>query len=217
MGLGYDPSSIYSGYGQPTTFTNYPSQWGTASNTLTGIAQNGNPVNYQPWYEQAKAATNYDITDAIRQAAETAGLGGMRWSTSLGRTAQDIAARSMANLGAQYAQNELGAQQQGIQNQLGAASQLMGLGNYYAQLPMEVSNNLFNQGLQMQNAQNAEISPYYSLWNSTQPYNSPWLQAIMGYSGAFNGSAPQTYNQSLLGSILGLIPGAAMLGWQPFK
>ena len=129
-------------------FTNYPSQWQTASDTLTGIAQNGNPVNYGGWYNQAKQTAQYDITDAIRQAVEQAGMGGMRWSSALGRTGQDIAGRTMADLAKQWTGMELGAQQQGIQNQLGAAGQLGTLGQQYAYLPMDVSNNMMNQGMQ---------------------------------------------------------------------
>jgi hypothetical protein len=185
-------------------FTNYPSQWQTANDTLTGIAQNG----YGNWYDQAKQSAQFDITDAIRQAVETAGMGGQRWSSSLGRTGQDIAARTMAGLG-----------QQGVQNQMGAANSLMGLGNMYSQLPMDVANNMMGMGSQMQNAYNQEISPFYNLWNSMQSYNSPWLQNMMQMA---QGSQPQTYDKSGFGSMLDSIfgLGGAWLmggGGNPFK
>jgi hypothetical protein len=200
-------------------FTNYPSQWQTANDTLTGIAQNGNPVNYGNWYNQAKTTAQFDITDAIRQAVETAGMGGQRWSSSLGRTGQDIAGRTMAGLGRDWTQMELGAQQQGVQNQMGAANSLMGLGNMYSQLPMDVANNMMGMGSQMQNAYNQEISPFYNLWNSMQSYNSPWLQNMMQMA---QGSQPQTYDKSGFGSMLDSIfgLGGAWLmggGGNPFK
>lgn len=173
-------------------FTNYPSQWGTASNTYTDIA-NANPNSWGDWYDKAKAAAQPDITDAIRQAVETAGLGGMRYSTALGRTGQDIAARTMGGLASQYAQNEMSGYQQNQQNRLGAASGLSGLGQQYANLPMDVANNMFNMGQGMNNAYNQEISPFYNLWNSQQDYNSPWLQNFLQLA---QSSQPSTYNQS---------------------
>jgi len=184
-------------------FTNYPSQWQTASNALTGIAQNGNPVNYGGWYNQAKQTAQTDITDAIRQAVEQAGMGGMRWSSALGRTGQDIAGRTMADLAQQWTGMELGAQQQGIQNQLGAAQGLMGLGGQYAQLPMDVAGNMMNMGNTMQGAYNQQISPYYNLWNTQQDYNSPWLSSILGTATAGYGAQPQTYNPSFFSQLLG--------------
>ena len=185
------PANNYTGY--------LPSQWQTASDTLTGIAQNGNPVNYGNWYNQAKQTAQYDITDAIRQAVETAGMGGMKYSTSLGRTGQDIAARTMAGLGRDWTNMELGAQQQGIQNQMGAAQGLAGLGQQYAYLPMDVANNMFNMGQGMQGAMNQEISPYYNLWNSLQSYNSPWLNNMMQLA---QSSQPQQYQQSGMSQFL---------------
>ena len=172
-------------------FTNYPSQWQTASNTYTDIA-NANPQSWGDWYTKAKAAAQPDITDAIRQAVETSGLGGMRWSSALGRTGQDIAGRTMGDLASQYAQNEMGGYLQNQQNRLGAAQGLGTLGGQYAQLPMDVANNMMGMGSQMQNAYNQEISPYYNLWNSQQEYNSPWLQNLMQLA---QSSQPQTYNQ----------------------
>lgn len=183
------PATNYTGY--------YPSQWQTASNTYTNIA-NADPANYGQWYDKAKQTAQYDITDAIRQAVEQAGMGGMRWSSTLGRTGQDIAARTMAGLGAQYAGNEMNAYQNNISNQLGAAQGLSGLGQQYAYLPMDIANNMMNMGSQMQGAYNQEISPYYSLWNSLQEYNSPWLQNALQMA---QSSQPQQYNKSAFGNI----------------
>jgi len=173
-------------------FTNYPSQWQTANDTLTGIAT-ADPNSWGDWYTKAKAAAQPDITDAIRQAVESAGMGGMRWSESLGRTGQDIAGRTMGNLASQYAQNEMQGYQQNQQNRMGAAQGLMGLGQQYSQLPMDVANNMMGMGGQMQNAYNQQISPYYNLWNSMQSYNSPWLQNFMQMA---QSSQPTTYNES---------------------
>ena len=194
-----------------TGFTNYPSQWQTANDTYSSIA-NANPNSWGDWYNKAKQTTQYDITDAIRQAVETAGMGGMRWSDSLGRTGQDIAARAMSGLGAQYAQNEMGGYQQNQQNRLGAAQGLQGLGQQYSQLPMDVSNNMMNQGLAMQGAYNQQYAPLYDMWNQLQSYNSPWLQNYMQMA---QGSQPQQYNQSFLSQLLGLgttLGSAALLG-----
>jgi len=56
----------------------------------------------------------------------------------------------------------------------------------------------------MQNAYNQQISPYYNLWNSQQSYNSPWLQNLMQMA---QGSQPQTYDKSWLGSLLDIFGG----------
>jgi hypothetical protein len=183
------PATNYTGY--------FPSQWQTASDTYSRIA-NSNPADYGQWYDKAKQTAQYDITDAIRQAVEQAGMGGMRWSSTLGRTGQDIAARTMAGLGAQYAGNELNAYQNNIANQLGAAQGLSGLGQQYAYLPMDIANNMMNMGQSMQNAYQNEISPYYGLWNSMQDYNSPWLQNALQLASQ---SQPQQYNKSAFGNI----------------
>lgn len=193
------PAAAQGGAAMPAQqFTNYPSQWGTASNTYTDIA-NANPNSWGDWYDKAKQTTQYDITDAIRQAVETAGMGGMRYSSSLGRTGQDIAARAMSGLGAQYAQNEMNGYQQNQQNRLAASQGLGTLGQQYAYLPMDVSNNLMNQGVQMQNAYNQQISPYYNMWNSQQDYNSPWLQNNMQLAQYSN---PATYDPSFITQFL---------------
>lgn len=176
-----------------TNYTGYmPSQWQTANDAYTRIA-NANPMSWGSWYDKAKQTAQYDINDAIRQAVETAGMGGMRWSDSLGRTGQDIAARTMAGLGSQYAANEMQGYQQNISNQLGAAQGLQGLGQQYAYLPMDVANNMMNMGQGMQNAYNQEINPFYNLWNSQQPYNSPWLQNALMLA---QSSQPQQYQPS---------------------
>ncbi|MCK7503249.1 MAG: hypothetical protein MZV70_03510 [Desulfobacterales bacterium] len=120
-GLQQDPwaniQSYYPQYGQQTGgFSNFPSQWGTASNTLSGFAngqyntnvpsqwgtatdyasnylQNGQSASAAPAYQAAKQAAQYDIENAIKQSAEQAGMGGMRYSSPMAASAQRIAGR----------------------------------------------------------------------------------------------------------------------------
>jgi hypothetical protein len=67
------------------------------------MAQTGKPTTAEPWYAAQKKVVERDIMEAIKEANEQAGLAGLRWSTPLARSAQDIAGKYMTQLGADYA------------------------------------------------------------------------------------------------------------------
>ena len=150
----------------------YPEQWQWASDLMRKMAETGMPTSYSDWYQQAKPVALWDIEEAIKGSAEKAGLRGERWSTAMARSAADIAAQRMGALGTDWLGRELGAGEAARQRQLQAAGGLAGLGGQYAQLPMDVSQQMFNQGNIMQQMRMQEFL-------RTLPENSPWLQYLM--------------------------------------
>lgn len=235
-------SSYYPQYGQSQSFTNYPSQWGTANNTLTGFTngqyntnvpnqwgtatdyatnylQNGQSASAAPAYQAAKQAAQYDIEDAIKQAAETAGVSGMRYSSPMAANAQRIAGQTMAGLGSQYATNELNQANQLDQNKMGMLSQLLGLGQgeagltqgnaqnaltasgmlgnlggQYAQLPMTAATTASGIGNSLYSQYSGIPQAQYQNWLSQQSYANPWLQYASNYTQNSN-MVPQQYSQ----------------------
>jgi len=99
---------------------------------LNPMAQTGMPTSSGDWWAATQGVTNRSIEDAIKNAAEQAGLGGMRWSTPLGYTAQDISGKYMGEAGQQWADREMAAQEAARQRQLEATGQLFqyGQGQY---------------------------------------------------------------------------------------
>jgi hypothetical protein len=259
-GLQQDPwasvQSYYPQYGQQQSFNNYPSQWGTASNTLTGFTngqyntnvpsqwgtasdyatnylQNGQTASAAPAYQAAKAAAQFDIEDAIKQAAETAGMGGIRYSSPMAANAQRIAASTMAGLGANYAQNELQSAQQLEQNKLGilnnlyglgqgeagltqqnalnaltASGMLGGLGQQYANLPMQAAQTASGIGNSLYGQYSGIPAAQQQNWAQQQSYNNPWLQYAGNYTQNSN-MIPQQYSPGFGSQLLGLLGGLA--------
>lgn len=109
---------------QQTMQTGLPTQtpdiWGAEAPLVTQMAQTGRPTSQDPWYQQAKQVAAHDIAQQIGQAAETAGLKGMRWSSPLARQAQEIAAQRMGEVGLEWTGRELGALEAARQRQLQA-------------------------------------------------------------------------------------------------
>ena len=233
-------------------FNNYPPEWDTAGNTYNYFATGGatdvpwqwdeasrgaydmlgtgNPTSASPWYQQAKQQTQYDIEDAIKQANEQAGLGGQRWSSVLGRTAQDISSRRMAELGSQYAQMEMGAEEAARNRQLqsmgmlqglggdyagltesaknramGAAQGLQGLGQQYFNAPMDLASQSFQMGSGLQNAQQQMIDKYFGEFMRNAGENNPYLNMI--YQMATGQGVPQQYTPGLGSQLLGGLTG----------
>jgi len=213
--------------------TDVPSQWQDATTLATQMGATGMPTSWSPWYQAAKQQTQYDINDAIKQASEQAGLGGTRWSSVLGRTAQDISSRRMAELGQQWTAQELGAeeaararQQQAVNQlyQLGsgtagltesakdrgmtAAGQLGNLGSMYAQLPMTAAQTAMGLGGQMQATGQSTLDKLFGSAMRMAPENNPWLQYI--YQMATGQGTPQQYTPGagtqLLSGITSILP-----------
>ena len=200
-----------------------PWQWTYGSNVLRGIAKTGLPVSQEPWYQRAKEVADIDIENAIANAAEQAGLTGLRWSTPLARTAQDVSGKIMARTGLErearelaaleaarqrqlsalgqlftYGQGQAGLTQAALQAQLQALSGLTGLGGMYAQLPLQVSDQMMRQALIQQQLQMNQMFP-------------PWMQGMLGLLGSQPGYAPQMYQPSFLTQLMGIVP--SVLPW----
>jgi len=200
-----------------------PWQWTFGSNILRGIAKTGLPVSQEPWYQRAKEVADIDIENAIANAAEQAGLTGLRWSTPLARTAQDVSGKIMARTGLErearelaaleaarqrqlsalgqlftYGQGQAGLTQAALQAQLQALSGLTGLGGMYAQLPLQVSDQMMRQALIQQQLQMNQMFP-------------PWMQGMLGLLGSQPGYAPQMYQPSFLTQLMGIVP--SVLPW----
>jgi len=215
-------SDIYSQLAGGVTIPT-PWQWTYGSNILRGIAKTGRPVSQEEWYKKAMQVSDIAIADQIANAAERAGLTGLRWSTPMGRTAQDIAGRITAETGLErearelaaleaarqrqlaalgqlytYGQGQAGLSQAALQAQLQALSGLTGLGGMYAQLPLSVSDALMRQALMQQQLEMNQMYP-------------PWMQGMLGLLGSQPGYAPQMYQPSFMTQLLGIVP--SILPW----
>ncbi|MFA5380216.1 MAG: hypothetical protein WC455_30925 [Dehalococcoidia bacterium] len=242
-------------------FSQQPAQWQTASDVLNSFAQTGNPVDIpNQWgaasqgafdmlrnqgqatdtseaYRTAKQVSDYDTQEAIKQAMEQSGLTGNRWSSGSQRTAADIGGKYASQLGAQYAQQSMSAQeaararQQEATNQLynygtgyagldtdarnralTATGQLGSLGQAMTQYPMELAKLAFNQGTTLQGQDQASYDKLFQEFMRGTAENNPWLSAAMQL-GTGQGMQQQ-YQQgfgsqlmSMLGSLGGLFAG----------
>jgi hypothetical protein len=195
--------------------------------------QGGMPTSTTPQYLAAKRQAQYDIEDAIKGAAEQAGLGGTRWSTPLGRTAQDIAGRRMTELGVATTAQEMAAQEAAAQRMmsgvpmlesLGAgtaglseaarnralqgAAGLAGLGGQYAGYDQGLLGQASGLGGQMAGQYNTMAQNLYNNWQRMTPENNPWLSAAMQF--ATGQGMPQQYTPGLGSQLLGGLTGAGM-------
>ncbi len=229
-GTEYDPNSMYTPwqtqmagdvfgeYAQGLT-AEAPEEWDWASGIGQQMAESGLPTSQSDWYTQAKGVAQTDIRDAIQQAAEAAGLSGMRWSTPLGRSAQDIAGRRMETFGLESTSRELAAQEAArgrqmqaipLLQQLGAgrtgleenamtraltaAGQLGGIGQNQFANQLGLAGQAQGLGTTMQGLDQNTINQIYQQWSKTTPENNPWLQAALGLS--TTSGMPQQYQQS---------------------
>jgi hypothetical protein len=225
--------------GYPGAFSNYPSQWaGTeniynylasntpwqtdlASQTAANTAQTGDIVSANPWYQQAVQQGWYQTQDDIKNAAEQAGLGGTRWSTPLGRTAQDIAGRRGADLATQYmalqgqyatdaANRKLTAssQLQGIGNDVtsnlqNVAQGLQSLGGDYFNAPINLANSSYAMGQQNQQTTQSALDKYYQEFLRTAAENNPYLAMI--YQMATGQGTAQQYTSGTWSQLLNIL------------
>jgi len=124
-----------------------PWQWGTGSNVARQMAETGMPTSYEPWYQEAKSIVQRDTKRAIQQAAEQAGLSGLRWSDVLGQTAQRIGGEQMANLGLEFTDRQLSSLEASRARQLQGTQQLQQFGTGQAAIE-EASRQRQLQGSQ---------------------------------------------------------------------
>ena len=198
------------------------------------MTQTGMPTSYEPMYQRAKGIAERDTTKAIKQAAEQAGLQGLRWSTPLGQTAQRIAGENMANLGLGFAGQEMGALEAARGRQMGgmgalqgfgqgtsglteaaknrgmqAAGGLTGLGQQYLDAPQDWAAQMYQMGGGMQGQAQSALDRYRQDFMRTSPENNPWVNQGMSYWGTPSQMGYQQYNPSPFSQILG---GAGSLG-----
>jgi hypothetical protein len=178
------------------------------------MAQTGAPAYQSPWYQQAKQVAAHDITQQIGQAAETAGLKGMRWSSPLARQAQEIAGRRMGQVGLEWTGRELDALEQARQRQLQATGQLMPLGQMAGQFPMDMAQRMMQMGGTMQGQRMAQIAPLMQEFMRRTPEASPWLQMALGATSQPFTQVPQQYQQSPMSQILGIAGMIPFMGGQ---
>ncbi|MEE9510429.1 MAG: hypothetical protein V3V81_08045 [Candidatus Bathyarchaeia archaeon] len=209
--------------------TQMPNIWGNLGGLATQMATTGAPTSQDPWYQQAKQVAGRDIASSIGQAAEQAGLKGMRWSSPLARQAQEIAARRMGEVGLEWTGRELGAleaargrqlqamplmQQVGAgqaglseaarQRQFGALPLQLQFGQAVGQYPMDVAQRAMQMGGTMQQQQMAAMAPLYQEFLRQTPEASPWLQMAMGATQMPFTQGPQQYQQSGMSNMLGI-------------
>lgn len=214
-------------YGMPTDI---PTPWKTAEGLGNIMTETGRPVSQDPWYQQAKGIAQTDIEDAIKQAAEQAGMGGMRWSTPMGRSAQDIAGRTMARTGLEWTGREMDAMEQARQRQLQGAGLLGNLGQGYAglseaakqrgltaaqalgplgqrffQAPMDWTQQMMGMGGVMQAQQQADLGRQYQEFMRQTPEASPWLGQGMAFSSLNPQQVQQQYTPGGTSQALGAL------------
>lgn len=208
--------------------TQNPWQWNLGSQMATGMAATGMPVDQSASYQAQKAVAQQNIQDEINQAAERANLTGLRWSTPLGQSAQNIAGKYMTQLGAsttaqeaaaqeaargrqqqaynqmyQFGQGTSGLTESAAGRQMSAAGQLPGIGSLYAQYPMQLAQQGMQTGTALQQAQQAGIAPLLQEFLRTTPEASPWLTYAMQAVGLPFQSQPQMYQPSGASQALG--------------
>jgi len=190
-------------YGSNFDFSQIPmsSGFNNASDLYNWMMTSGQPTSATPAYEAAKTAGQYDVNNAIANAAEQAGLGGTRWSTPLGYTAQNIAGQESANLASQYAQQTMSAQEAARNRQMQSAQGLGGLGQYQQNYAQGLASQASGLGSALNTSDQNTLDKLYQYWQSQQGYNNPWLSSALGL-GTSSGQ-PQTYQQSGLSSLLG--------------
>jgi len=225
--------------------TQMPWQWGQGSNVANQMAQTGMPTSFEPAYQASKGVVQQDIVDSIKQAGEQAGVEGLRYSTVHDQASKRIAAEKMGQLGAQWTGQELGAQEsaRGRQMQalpqmyqfgaggagltesakdrgLSAAGGLAGLGQQYANLPMDWSQRMMGMGSQMYGQDQSALNRQYQDYMRMSPENNPYMNYGMQFGQQPSQMGYQQYQPSLFGQLLGLggtaAAGAAGLGWSPF-
>jgi len=183
----------------------YPTQWGVASDVLTEMAQTGMPGMTEEYAQQAWLPYKRRGQEEAMQAREQAGLSGLRWSTPLAGRLEDIWGGASERFGSEMEQMRMQdiAGQRGAR--LGATGQLAGLGEQYARLPTDISQQMMGMGGMLQQMQQQEIAPLLQEFMRTQPEYSPLLQYMFGGATGLP-TGPQMYGPSAGGNIMSWLP-----------
>jgi len=188
----------------------YPSQWnqagdiwsqmagglGTSMDWLKNLlAGGGNPVDVQGWADAYRPAMMDQYSNAVKQMAEQAGVGGTRYGSGLQESIANYGRQLQNQFNEQMADKWLGSQENALGRAMSGAGMLgsmgstageglMGLGSMYANLPLSVAQMMGGLGGQLTNQQ-----------------IDPWTQMLAGLMGNTNATA-QTYTPSALQSLL---------------
>jgi hypothetical protein len=162
----------------------FPEQWNQAGNIYSQLAgmggwqsplqqmySSGMPVDVSGLGEHYRTVGSTMMEDFTKQAAEQAGLGGLRWSTPLTGQIAEQGRRLGENFGLSMAQADIAAQEaarqrmmggigMGMGGQMGALQGLTGLGREYMYGPMNISQGMMGLGNQMQSQQMNPYLPY---------------------------------------------------------
>lgn len=212
---------------------NTPSAWTTGLESLNQMVGTGQPVSSDAWWGATQDVTNRNIQDAIKNAAEQAGLGGLRWSTPLGYTAQDLSGKYMGEASQQWADREMAAQEAARQRMLEATGQLYQYGQGQYQMDKDAlarraaaaargtgqmnmaANQLMSLGGQKADLGLDVISKMFGMGTGMQDaqqqainasYNNPYMNMAQGY---LSSATPQTYQPSWGSQLLGAAGEAA--------
>ncbi len=227
--------------------TQLPQWWQQGGQMAGQMAQTGMPVDVSGTYQAWQPLAQQQMEDFTKQAAEQAGMpGGMgRYGTPLMRQLAEQSGRMSTQFGMGQAQSQIAADEAARQRQMGgigqlyqygaggaglaeaaknrglqAAGMLGGLGQQYANLPMDVARTMMGLGGEQQRQDILASSPMMNEWMRTLPENSPWLQYGMQGAQLPYMETPQQYQQSGLSQMLNAgVSGmgiAGQLGWNPF-
>lgn len=228
---GADPTGGMPQAGQPWTGGDYqfpfPEQWGQASDIfsqfgagvraptpgawsfgqdiLQKMAQSGMPVDVSGIQQAWTPVAQTMMEDLTKQAAEEAGVGGIRWSTPLQHKIGEFGQRIGENIGLEAMRAQIAAEEAARARMLGATGQLyqygageagletdmlnrmmqsaMGLQNIgmdYLMAPSQIAGQMMGMSGQMQGLQNQALQGYYT---------NPFMQ----YALAMRGQNPPQY------------------------
>jgi len=159
------------------------------------LAGGGNPVDVQGWADAYRPAMMDQYSNAVKQMAEQAGVGGTRYGSGLQQSIANYGGQLQNQFNEQMADKWLGSQENALGRAMSGAGMLgsmgstageglMGLGSMYANLPLSVAQMMGGLGGQLTNQQ-----------------IDPWTQMLAGLMGNTNAGA-QTYTPSGLQSLL---------------
>lgn len=203
----------------------FPKEWTESGDFWSKLVREGGmPTSIQPWWQAQQQAAGDQITRAGKEAAESFGLGGLRYSTPLGQQISRIGAETTAGIMPRYWELGMQSEEAARNRQMTGAQALMGLGGERARLPMEVGERMLGMSGNLQQQQMAAMYPFLQEFSRMAPENSPWLQYGQNFPYGQFQQTPTQYQQSpfsqfagiaaqflpmLLGGGAGALPGLA--------
>lgn len=182
------------------------------------ITEGGKPVDVTQYGQARKAQAMRQYEDMVKEMAEKAGVGGVRYGSGLQKSIAKYGGDLMASLESELLDRWLGAQESARAREFGAGQQLLPygqlgitgagalqeLGGQRAYLPLQVAQSLAGIGSALTGQ---EINPQTQLLASLlgqgvstpQTYQPSWISNLMGFFAS-------PYVWELLGKNLNLFP-----------